>query len=224
MSRWGEREDESAASPTSLGLGVPPPPGDSTCSGRQGRLSHAAAVTPSGRSGKCRRRALAAWGCRGFPWRFRTGTPSPGGQVLQTAPRGTSPLPPPVSSRGVAQARGDPAGLASAWKGGAVALGRDPPVSLLAPGLVRWEGESLRPRCGRRRIGGVDRLRACPGLACMHACMHNGHPDSDPATTLHFAPHPTLIPLHHLFLSLSPEAATPGDRPGAAWAAGRREL
>lgn len=78
-------------------------------------LSRAAAVTPSGRGGECRRRrsarAVQVRASRGsYSW-LRSGTPGREGRALQTAPRGTSPPPPPVSSAAVARELGDPAGL-----------------------------------------------------------------------------------------------------------------
>lgn len=157
---------------------------------------------------------------------LRAGTPRREGRALQTAPRGTSPSPPPVSSPAVARALGDPAGLqCPEGRGGAQrrrwAVTRSSFTSGSHPGV---KGQHLG--WGWRRGGDTQ---ACGGLALR--TPEEGWPFTPgchaPHASLHFPPPPhatgstTLSPeLPLLPSSRLRGGCRPPERPRAAWAAG----
>lgn len=135
---------------------------------RPRRLSHAAAVTPSGRGGKCRRRAIAA--LRGGSWaplevprrRFRAGTPRTESRALHTAPRAL-PLPLPRFPPGESPSTGRSYSAAVPGRAGRRRWAVTPRSFTLAPaGCDGTVPGGVAP--GGRGGGGGQRVRRGPAL------------------------------------------------------------
>lgn len=195
------------------------------------RLSRAAAVTPSGGGGKCKRLSLGSRcykvrASRGSHSWLRAGTPRGEGLALQTARRGTSPSPPPVSSPAVARALGDPARLqCPEGRGGAqrrrwaVTLSSFTSGSCSGcegrvPGLGEEGGHTARrgpalrtPSKGWVFTPGVSRDPRLPSFSV---------PPPRPMGSTPLSPELPLLPSSSRLRG----GCRPPERPRAAWAAG----
>lgn len=167
----------------------------------QGRLSRAAAVTPSGRDGKCRRLSVKGRRLSRFPLVVTGGHPRARRPRSADDPAGHFLFPSPGFLPAGARALGDPAG-GSARKGGAgrsAALGCDPErFHFWIPPRAFWEstwvGVQGDPGAGRGPAPGTpsERWAFSPGGHAPHAPSH--FPPPPPVGSTPPSPEPPLLP------------------------------
>lgn len=155
---------------------------------------------------------------------LRAGTPRRDGLALQTAPRGTSLSPPPVSSPAVARALGDPARLqCPEGRGGAQRRRWAVTLSSFTSGSCSGcDGRvpGLGEEAGNTRLAEVQRSgpRVKDGfllLGC-HATHAFLHFPPRPTGSTPLSPEPRLLPSSRRLRG----GCRPPERPRAAWAAG----